>query len=204
MNDIELPLLPPALLSVPGVTPQLLQSLFAAAADFYSLQPWTILNGEKVIAVRSPDLRLVVVMGAGGQAFGISVYDSPADLQLMLHLDDPLAAAGALCWLALTYETAEYIDRDDLKAIHQHDWPLAGIEAYPAITRIGTPGPDLQPPTLQDLLWLEGCLQALCLLFSSYLILDEQGDPLPVDLTLPVETSAGILEAHLHMPGMQV
>ena len=237
MNDFDLPLLPPALLSVPGVTPLLLQSLFAAAADFYSIQPWTILKGEKVIAVgltqlagdwmclggqsppkhiqlsleqrtsyvvQSPDLRLVVVMGAGGQAFGISVYDSPADLQLMFQLDDPLAAAGALCWLALTYETAEYLDRDDLKAIHQHGWAVAGIEAYPAIARIGTPGPDLQPPTLQDLLWLEGCLRALCLLFSSYLILDEQGDPLPVDLTLPVETSAGILEAHLHMPGMQV
>ena len=204
MNDIDLPLLPPALLSVPGVTPQLLQSLFAAAADFYSIQPWSILKGEKVIAVRSPELRLVVVMGAGGQAFGISVYDSPADLQLMFQLDDPLAAAGALCWLALTYETAEYIDRDDLKAIHQHGWPVAGIDAYPAIARIGTPGPDLQPPTLQDLLWLEGCLRALYLLFSSYLTLDEQGEPLPVDLTLPVETSAGILEAHLHMPGMQV
>ena len=77
-------LLPPGLLSVPGVRLELLESLFAAAADFYLIQPWTIINDEKAIEVQAPDARLVVVMGAAGQSYGISVYDSPADLQRML------------------------------------------------------------------------------------------------------------------------
>jgi len=204
MSETDPLLLPPALLSVRGVRPQLLQSLFAAAADFYEIQPWTVLKGEKVIEVQSPDPRLVVVMGAAGQSFGISVYDSPDDLQRMYRAADPLDAAGALCWLALSYETAEYLDRDDLQAIHQYGWRVAGEAAYPAIVRIGSPGPDLQPPTLRDLLWLEGCLRALCRLFVSHLVLDEQGEPRPIELAIPFETSAGLVETRLRLPGMQV
>ena len=204
MNEADPLLFPPAFLSVAGVTPQLLQRLFAAAADFYAIHPWKFFKSETVIEVRAPDPRLVVVMGSAGQSFGISVYDSPADLQRMYQAVDPLDAAGALCWLALTYETAEYLDRDDLQTIDKHRLRVAGNEAYPAIARIGSPGPDLQPPTLQDLFWLEVCLPALCQLFTSHLILDEQGGPYPVELTIPVETSVGLLETRLRLPGMQV
>ena len=203
MNDSEALWFPPALLSVAGVTPQLLQGLFAAAADFFEIQPWKILKGEKVIEVWSPEARLVVVMGAAGQSFGISVYDSSADLQRMYQAQDPLEAAGALCWLALTYETAEYLDQGDLGAIRRYGWRVAGEIAYPSIARIGAPGPDLQPPTRQDLVWLEGCLRALCALFTSHLALDEQGEPLPVECTIPVQTSSGLLDARLRLPGMQ-
>jgi len=137
MNDSGALWFPPVLLSVAGVTPQLLQGLFAAAADFFEIQPWKILKGEKVIEVWSPEARLVVVMGAAGQSFGISVYDSSADLQRMYQAQDPLEAAGALCWLALTYETAEYLDQGDLGAIRRYGWRVAGEIAYPSIARIG-------------------------------------------------------------------
>ena len=204
MSETDPLLLPPPLLCVPGVTPQLLHDLFAAAADFYTIQPWTVLNSEKAIEVQAPDARLVVVMGAAGQSFGISVYNSPADLQRMYQAADPLKAAEMLCWLALTYETAEYLDQDDLEAIHRYGWRVAGDAAYPAIARIGSPGPDLHAPVLQDLLWLEGCLRALCQLFTSHLVLDEHGEPRPVELTISVETSAGLVETRLRLPGMQV
>jgi hypothetical protein len=204
MNDTGALWFPPALLSVAEVSPQLLQGLFAAAADFFEIQPWKVLKGERVIEVGSPEPRLVVVMGAAGQSFGVSVYDSPADLQRMYQAQDPLEAAEMLCWLALTYETAEYLDQGDLQAIHQYGWRVASEAAYPSIARIGSPGPDLRPPTLQDLFWLEGCLRALCELFTSCLVLDEQGEPLPVDLTIPIQTSAGLVETRLHLPGMQV
>jgi hypothetical protein len=204
MNESGPLLLPPGLLSVAGVTPPLLDGLFAAAADFYEIQPWKLLKGEKVIQVSAPDARMVVVMGAAGQSFGISVYDSPADLQRMFQASDPLDAAGALCWLALTYESEEYVDQTDLKAIHESGWRVAGDAAYPAIVRIGSPGPDLQPPTLQDLQWLEGCLRALCRLFTAHLAFDEQGELRPVDLTIPVKTHAGLVETRLRLPGMQV
>lgn len=202
--DSEPMLLPPALLEVPGVTPQILQSLFAAAAEFYAIQPWKFSKGEIVIAVQSPDERLVVLMGAAGQAFGLSVYDSQADLQRMYNSTDPLDAAEALCWLTLSYETAEYLAQSDLDLASKQGWLVAGEAAYPSIARIGTPGPDLQPPVLQDLLWLEGCLRALCQLFTAHWRLDEQGNPLPVEITLPIETSSGIIETRLRLPGMQV
>jgi hypothetical protein len=81
---------------------------------------------------------------------------------------------------------------------------VAGEAAYPAIARIGSPGPDLQPPALQDLLWLEGCLPALCQFFTSYPVLDEQREPRVLDIAIPVQTSTGLLETRLRLPGMQV
>jgi hypothetical protein len=204
MNDSEVLWFPPALLSVTGVTLQLLQGLFEAAADFFETQPWKVLKDESVIEVGSPESRLVVVMGAAEQSFGISVYDSPADLQRMYQAQDPLEAAEALCWLALTYETAEYLDQGDLQAIRHYGWRVAGEAAYPSIARIGSPGPDLHLPALQDLFWLEGCLRALCELFTTHLVLDEQGEPLPVELAIPVRTSAGLQQIRLRLPGMHV
>jgi hypothetical protein len=204
MMEMDPHLLPPALLTVPGVSPELLESVFAASADLFSIAPWKLLNSEISIDVQAPDERLVVVMGAGEQSFGISVYDSQADLQRMYRAADPLDAAEALNWLALTYETAEYLDRGDLQAVDQYGWRVAGETAYPAIVRLGSPGPDLQAPTLQDLYWLEGCLRALCRLFTSPLALDAQGKLHPMQVTFPVETSRGLVETRLRLPGMQV
>lgn len=203
----DFPLLPPSLTQVPGVSPALLEGIFAAAADFYSLSPWGALGGETNIAVHIPsqsEARLVVVMGAGGQVYGVSVYDSAADLQRMYRLDDPLAAAAEISWLALTYETAEYMSADDRWAIERFGWRVANPSAYPAIVRIGAPGPELRPPQLDDLVWLEGALRSLCLFVEHYLEMDERGAPRPALVNLKSTTSAGQMETRLRLPGLRV
>ncbi len=200
-------LLPPSLTSVPGVSHGLLASLFQAAAEFYALAPWLALGSETNLAIHYPgaaEARLVVVMGSGGQAYGLSVYDCLDDLRRMYQLNDPLAAANELCWLALTYETAEYLSRADLRAVERFGWQVANPSAYPAIVRIGSPGPELHPPLLTDLVWLEGALRILTQFLRQRPQLDEAGKLRPVDLFLKSQTCAGLAEARLRLPGIRV
>ena len=164
-------LLPPSLVAVPGATPALIGGVFAAAAGLYRAAPWTLLGEQTPLEVCCPagsTRRLVVVLGAGGQAYGLCAYDSAADLQQALESADPLAAAGALRWLALSYEPSHFIARQDLEAVKQHGWQAAEAQAYPAITRLGMPGPDLHAPFLEDLVWLEGALPALAEFCQGY------------------------------------
>ena len=104
MPDGEHLLLPPSLVGISGVTPDLIGSVFAAAAELYHIEPWKRLGGETPIEVRCPQgapSRLAVVLGAAGQAFGLCVYDSAADLRRALAGADPLEAARAVNWLGV-------------------------------------------------------------------------------------------------------
>jgi len=80
----------PGLVAIPSVTPPLVGHLFELAADFYRATPWRWLNDHHPIEIRYPPNnkpRYAVVMGSGGQVFGLAVYDTLADLQLMYRSD---------------------------------------------------------------------------------------------------------------------
>jgi len=203
MPDEEHPLLPPGLLSITGVTPALLGSVFAAAAELYRIGPWKRLAGETPIEVRCPQQappRLVVMLGAGGQAFGLCAYDSAADLRMAQESADPLETAGGLNWLALSYDSDDFMAVEDLAAVGRFGWPVAGEEAYPAIARLGSPGPELHSPALDDLRWLDGALRGLGDYFTHHLELDERSRLVPYQAVLRVETSDGPVELALRIP----
>jgi hypothetical protein len=164
-------LLPPSLLSIPGASLSLLEALFAQAADFFVLAPWKALGSETPLEVCYPQAspaRTVVLMGSGGVTFGLCAYDRAEDLRRLLDAPDPVQAAGEVSWLALTFESSEYLAAVDRQAAQRHGWKVAGEQAYPAIARIGPPGPELRPPALSDLLWLEGALSTLNAFFGEH------------------------------------
>ena len=204
MPEEEHPLLPPSLLSIPGVTPALLGSVFTAAAVLYRIEPWKRLAEEVPIEVRCPRQappRLVVMLGAGGQAYGLCAYDSAADLRMAQESADPLEAASGLNWLALSYDSADFLALEDIEAAQRFGWLVAAEEAYPAITRLGSPGPGMHPPTLEDLLWLDGALRGLGEFFTYPLVLDNHGGLKPQAAVLRVEASQGPCELAQRIPG---
>ncbi len=161
-------LTPPSLISVSGVTSALLGSLFGAAADFYRLAPWKFFQREIPLTIWYPpesESRIAVILGAAGDSFGLSVHGSRADIQQIMGAKTPLEGAAQTNWLALSYDTSMYLAQEDLQAIHWHGWAVADEKAYPSIVRMGAPGPDLFPPTLNDLYWLEGTLLGLLTFF---------------------------------------
>ncbi|MBL7163449.1 MAG: hypothetical protein ISS57_12650 [Anaerolineales bacterium] len=151
---------PPSLLSIRGVTIPLLGNIFTSAADFYRLAPWEQLQDETPIEIRYPAgaaSRFVVVMGAAGESFGISVNDTRADLNRMFTAASPRQLIKEISWFTLTYDVAPYFSFDDLDTISRYDWPVVNEYAYPSMARVG-PTPEFYLPTRQDLFWVEGAL----------------------------------------------
>jgi hypothetical protein len=159
MNDVFFN--SPSLIAVPGVSNQLLDSLFRLAADFYRHSPWLCFNSDLPIEIEYPpsaQSRITVVMGSAGQAFGLSIYDSREDIQRVYDARTPLDGFDQISWLALSFDPIHYLAEEDAAAIKENAWPIVNEAAYPVITRVGAPGPDLHAPTLADLEWLEGAL----------------------------------------------
>ena len=159
MNDVFFN--SPSLIAVPGVSNQLLGSLFRFAADFYRHSPWICFNSDLPIEIEYPpsaQSRITVVMGSAGQAFGLSIYDSREDIQRVYDARTPLDGFDQISWLALSFDPIHYLAEEDAAAIKENAWPIVNEAAYPVITRVGAPGPDLHAPTLADLEWLEGAL----------------------------------------------
>lgn len=196
-------LAPPSLLSVPGVMPVLLGSLFGAAADLFRTAPWKLFQSEIPIEVYCPReslARIVVVLGAADQCLGLSVHDSPMDFERMKQAQNPLEAAEYLSWLALSYDPAAYLAQEDLDAIREHGWDIAGDFAYPSILRIGTPGPDLHAPALEDLIWLEGGLMGLTAFFQQFFGFENVDWSQEYDQTISVNTNTGQAVVRIRLP----
>ncbi|MFQ5615461.1 MAG: calcium-binding protein [Anaerolineales bacterium] len=195
----------PSMLSVPGVTVPLLGHIFTAAVEFYHLAPWEMLSYEVPIEIRYPanaQPRYVVVMGAAGEAFGISVNDSLSDLQRMFSGIHPEQLTREISWFTLTYDIPLHLAFDDLDAIIRYGWPVANKQAYPAIVRVG-PTPDFHPPTKKDVFWVAGALPALTVFFQKHLKLNHMGIVHPTECTIAVQTLSSLEQVYVRIPAPQ-
>jgi hypothetical protein len=62
--------------------------------------------------------------------------------------------------ISVTYGEAFEIAPQDLDAVEEHGWPVAGPEAYPCVLRVN-PGMALRTPLKWELELLEGCLRSI-------------------------------------------
>lgn len=191
---------PPSLLSLPGIKISLLGDIYNAAAEFYRLAPWALLEGETAIEIRYPfdaQSRIVVLTGAGGDAPGLSAYDSVEDLERLYSAENPLAAGQEVNWLSLTYDTDVFIADDDLKAIEEYGWPVENEVAYPGIVRLGSPDVDMYLPATDDLNWLEVAISALIVYFQGRFPGPEMAEQA---LDLEIDTRNGLRKVFLRIP----
>ena len=196
----------PGFTSVPGVSTSVYDHIFCAAAEFYRLTPWNTLGEEVPIGINcAPEEvgRIVIVTGAAGDVFGLSVYDSASDLERMFKAQNPLEIVQNLSWMTLCYEDVTYIAPEDLDAIAEHNWPIVNENTYPLINRMGSPGAELYPPTKEDLLWLETALPALNEYFRDKDVFIPADSIQPQELILSVQTSAGPAQAGLRIPARE-
>jgi tetratricopeptide (TPR) repeat protein len=192
----------------PGVELAQVESLFAAAAEYYRRAPWRRLPTETVIEVDSNRFRkhrdrpsYAVVMGQNNLSFGLAVFDEPRAID-QLNLDNPDAADDpdelneALSEqsddvFSLLFSEAFEISMADLLACEANHWPLGGPEAFPMVVRAARhPGrQQLEPWEFQ---LLEGCLRAIPRFVEQHELLIE-----PVSETITVSTYQGELELKL-------
>ena len=192
----------PGLLSTKGATPELAGSLFSAAAGFYRAAPWVQLNDSQAIAVRhpaEPHHRYAVIMGNAGVEYGLAMYLRWDDV-VLAHMvaDDPRDALPDVVH-SITYDAITRVAFDDLEAMEQRGWEVAGEEAYPHIIAYDKKT-GLRPADLIDLLWYEAALLAIPAFVRDWLRPDGRGDYQPVETTLEVATHAGPLKVELKYP----
>lgn len=97
------------------------QGLFEVADELKNLKPWEYFENGEIIALQLDDMTYFVsVMGAGGQEFGLMMYDEEegyASLEAILS-GKPLPEDFSYGMNALT---VNYVDRDELD---KHDYEL--------------------------------------------------------------------------------
>lgn len=153
----------PGLLKAPGVTPFMARGLFEAAAFFYRESPWRWIEDTNPIELHYPinsQPRYAVVMGHGGQTYGLAMYDSKDVLHETYAGIPPDQLIGRHIWTALIFGEAIEMPFDDLDAMETYDWPVAGPYAYPLLFQIGFSGRPTRP-SKSELLRMEAALLAI-------------------------------------------
>jgi hypothetical protein len=157
----------PGLLSIPGVSVPLVAELFAAAADFYRQAPWHWLENWIPIEVRYPPegrARYALVLGGGGESFGLSLYESLADLDVLFAQTEPdQSFSRPIGWLSVLLDVATAMSFADLDAMEQYHWPVAGEKAYPIVLK-ATPKNENdwgELPSASELAWLAAAIRMI-------------------------------------------
>jgi hypothetical protein len=191
----------PGLLDVPGATPFLIKGLFEAAASFFREAPWYWINDSNPIEIHYPvgsQPRYAVVMGHGGQTYGLAIYNSTDVLRETYAGTPPDQLIGRETWTALLFGEAIETPFDDLDAIETHGWPVAGKYAYPLPLRTGLSERPTRPGK-SDLLRLEAALLAIPRFVQKHTRADEEL-PRPAEETLAITMADGEDRIHLRYP----
>lgn len=154
----------PGLLSISGVTVPLAEEFYAAAANYYRQKPWRWMENWLPIEVRYPpdgQARYVLVLGRGGEVYGLSVYESLEDVDIVLSSISPDQPSKQISWVSLILDEAMGMSFADLDAIEQYDWHVAGEKAYPMAIK-ATPKNDWgEIPSASELTSLAAILRVL-------------------------------------------
>jgi hypothetical protein len=144
--------------------------------------------------------RYAVVMGSGGEVFGLAVYDTLDDLRLMYRADlSPQQTAEMTTWSVLFFEEAMAMSFDDLDAMAKYDWPVAAENAYPIFGRT-TRKQEIVLPTKADVFWMEGALAAILAYLPQHKRRGYRRVSHPTETTLSVTTISGEAQVYLRLP----
>jgi tetratricopeptide (TPR) repeat protein len=152
----------PGLLESPGVTPERLRAFAEAAVVFYTARPWDHLTDADLIAVDceriSSRMRHICVLGAGGQQFGLSFFNSRAAYEGVIDWPSGGLAEGRA--YGVTFGPVDELPFGDVDAWLDHALPVADADAYPLAADFGRDG-SMRRPDAHDLTSAEALLRAL-------------------------------------------
>lgn len=168
------------------------QRFFAAAAEFYRRAPWATVFNAHVIEVRTPPEaapQWAVIMGNGGEEFGVALYKSLDALNAQFTEDQEAYLESGSTQAAVTFNLPwNGTPFADLDAIEMHGFEIAAESAYPMLLRmIMDDRPHMVPVERDDL----DTLQALLHVLPDFVQSPQQMDarthlPKPAAATLPL------------------
>jgi hypothetical protein len=176
-----------SLMGVRGITIPLMAEFYTAAAEFYAQAPWRWLDNLMPIELHYPadgPAQYTVLMGHGGESFGLAFYRSLAELSQQFTLRDSEEAFRKMTALSVTYDEPTFLAFEDLDAIDAHGWPVAGPKGYPLMMKV-TPRAGLIAATLDEVIMAAAALRVVPGFVTGNLQAD-RGIALAADATLPL------------------
>jgi hypothetical protein len=153
------------LLDTPGVEPQQVGAVYAAAASYYRSAPWKKIAYESAIEIACDKFPggpwYAVIMGNAGMTFGLSLYEDLRLLRLMFsgRLSEHEGGRRTVA-TTVVYGTDTELPPPDADAAQRYGWEVAGHEAYPWVFRKEA-GADPHPPSARQIELLEASLRAV-------------------------------------------
>jgi tetratricopeptide (TPR) repeat protein len=152
----------PPLLSGPGITVDRVRRFAEAALRFWNAEPWSLFAATDMIELEppagAPDLRVCLVMGQGGDQFGILLGASPA--AFTFSEEDPDHPAPHETLWSVSFDEAPELPVANHDLWLEHDLPATPDGLIPC-TRGFTPTPqEVLVPDAARLAVLEGLLDA--------------------------------------------
>jgi hypothetical protein len=159
------------------VSPGVVADLFKAAHLLYTLAPWKRADDSQVLRVDIPRLDVsaacLSIIGALGESVGILLFPSLDGFDAFLAAAERgdrgrIDLGGTV--LSLTFERGAEIPAAMRREVAEHQWPVAGADAYPRVEmrdRDGTP----RPLTERDVRVMAACARSLAALCVKH------GDP---------------------------
>jgi hypothetical protein len=192
----------PGLLAIPGVTPAFLEELFSAAAFFHGRAPWRRVDNLMPIEVRFPadgQAGYIIILGYGGEEFGLAYYPTLRDLRIQLSDVDPKRSFEHVTAASLTFSEAQTLTFDDLDAIERYRWPVISPTAYLLLIKMTPPGDKIGVPDADEIKLLAAALRVLPDFVSRHMRADE-GGPRPAAATFSLPAVHGGAEIALCFP----
>ena len=193
----------PGLLSIPGVGVPLVAELYAAAVDYYNIKPWRWMENWLPVEVRIPPegrARYALVLGGGGEVFGISLYETLADVDLVFEPRGPdQTPSRPFTWLSVILDQETGMAIDDLDAIEQYGWSVAGRQAYPIVMKATSEDESGQLPSASEITWLVAALRTIPDFLTGHLHADV-GQPQPHQATSLLTGVYGYQSIFLRFP----
>jgi hypothetical protein len=162
MRDAEPGFAELSLFLVDGMSLARVWSFADAAREFHLAEPWERLDGDEdplrvVLPEAAPEMRVVSVMGAVGESFGLGFHDTWDDYLRRVRGREVEVTPS---W-SVTFDYPENPPPPDLAAWKTYHLPLAGDDAYPLPARFDPRHDGTRAPTPAELSYLEGLLRAI-------------------------------------------
>jgi len=130
----------PGWLDAPDMTLSRLTGFAEAAAMMFKAAPWQHLANEDLIQIESPRppveaMRCASVMGAGGDAFGLSFFSSRQEFDGLIRRDEPEKITARDSMIGMTFNDAEDLPPGDAELWLTEQLPLARENAHPLLMR---------------------------------------------------------------------
>ena len=143
----------------------ILETLFESAASFYAAAPWTLIGGDDPLEVTTPRgaTWFASVLGAEGEVFGLSLFESIADFDALLETDNALDAFAKQrhAVIALNFDPRAELPKPMRSELARSRLRIAGPGAYPSLWTRNTIGGGISRPQVDDLIASLGAIASL-------------------------------------------